>query len=61
MSCCQGRVPPASAEPPHRLTTRSPSTHTATAAPTSLRSTKLRSNASRTLVNSDAHEPLMSG
>src|SRR5882672_9531056 len=55
----QGRKPAASAKPPHRLTTRSPSTQTATAAPMSSRSVKLDSKASRTRSKSGAHEPLM--
>ena len=50
-----GRIGP----PPHRLTARSPSTHTATAAPISPRSTKFRSKASRTLPKPGAHEPPM--
>ena len=54
----QGRKPAVSAKPPHRLTTRSPSTQTATAAPTSSRSVKLDSKASRTRSKPGAHEPL---
>src|SRR4030088_794854 len=54
-----GRTPAAPAKPPQRLTTRSPSTQTATAAPMSLRSVKLDSKASRTRSNSGVHEPLI--
>src|SRR5690242_9405546 len=56
---CHGCRPAASAKPPQRLTTRSSSTQTATAAPTSSRSVKLDSKASRTRSNPCAHEPLM--
>ena len=56
---CHGRRPAASAKPPHRLTTRSPSTQTATAAPMSSRSVKLRMKASRTLSKPGAHEPFI--
>ncbi len=52
-----GRRPSASCQPPHRSTTSSPSTHAATAAPTSPRSAKLRSNCSRTPSNAGAHDP----
>ena len=51
----------ASAWPPHRLTTRSPSTQTATAAPTSPRRVKLFSNSARTASNFAAHVPPMGG
>ena len=52
-----GRRPAASAKPPHRLTTRSPSTQTATAAPMSSRSVKFEVKASRTRSKPGAHEP----
>ena len=45
--------------PPHRLTTSSPSTQAATAAPTSLPCTKFCANASRTPSKRVAHEPWM--
>ena len=57
VSCCQGRSQAASCQPPQRLTTSSPSTHVATAAPVSSRSAKLRSNCSRTAANSGAQNP----
>ena len=58
VSSCQGRMRAASAEPPQRLTARSPSTQTATAAPISSRSRKLFSKASRTCPKPGAYEPL---
>src|ERR1700744_5800859 len=58
VSTCQGRVSALLAQPPQRFATRSPSTQTATAAPTSLPCSKLRSNCSRTPENSDVHDPL---
>ena len=58
VSCCQGFLVVASAVPPQRLTASSPSTQTATAAPTSLRSWKLVSKASLTRSNLGAQVPL---
>src|SRR6478735_2961719 len=55
----QGVVPAASADPPHKLTTSSPSTQIAVAAPTSLRSEKFLSKAARTFLKRDAHDPSM--
>src|SRR6478735_8326052 len=58
VSCRQKFSVVALAVPPQRLTTGWPSTHTATAAPTSLRSWKLVSKAFRTRSNSCEHVPL---
>src|SRR6516165_1493927 len=59
VSSCQGLRPAASAEPPQRLTAKSPSTQTATDAPTSSRSRKLVTKTSRTRSKPGAHEPWM--
>src|SRR6202158_5990577 len=56
VSRSHGRVRAASAYPPHRSTTGSPSTVTAKAAPTSPFA-KFRANASRTRPNRGAHSP----
>src|SRR4051794_9185899 len=59
VSSRHGVLRAASAHPPHRLTTSSPSTQTAADAPTSLCSSKLRWNASRTFSKRGAYEPSM--
>src|SRR5438552_7179852 len=51
----------ASAQPPHRSTTTRTATETATAAPTSPRSTKLDATASRTAANLRSQRPSMDG
>jgi hypothetical protein len=55
-SRCQGVVRAASAYPPHRSTTGSPSRYTATEAPTSSASSD-SSSVSRTPLNRLAHVP----
>src|SRR2546426_2806951 len=56
-----GRRRRASAQPPHRSTTTRPAMETATAAPTSPRSTKLDAKASRTAANLRSQTPSMGG
>src|SRR3954454_6691083 len=57
VSSSQGWFPRASRTPPQRSTTFSPSRYAATAAPSSLRSARLRSNSARTASNPAATSP----
>src|SRR5438876_7640009 len=61
VSCRHGRRRRAAAQPPQRSTTTPPGTETATAAPTSPRSTKLDAKASRTAANLRSQTPSMDG
>ena len=60
VSSCQGTSPATSCVPPHRSTTSSPSSVTATDAPTSPSTSKFSAKASLTAPNPSPHRPLMS-